>query len=200
MKRNLHFKFLKSSKSVRDCPVVEVPEYAFIGRSNVGKSSLINMLANHKNLAKVSASPGKTRLINHFEVNDGWCLVDLPGYGYAKASQNERYSWARMIEDYLKTRENLVNTFVLIDSRHSPQKVDLDFMKWMTTEQLPFSIVFTKSDKLSRGKVSSNIQKYQSDMLKTWQYLPPVFVTSSISRLGRDEILGHIHDLNSQIL
>jgi GTP-binding protein len=184
--------FVISNTDVSLCPDPKLPEYAFIGRSNVGKSSLINMLTNHKKLAKISGRPGKTQLINHFIINKEWYLVDLPGYGYAKTSKSNRKKWGVFIEEYLLTRKNLLNTFILIDSRLDPQKIDIEFMEWCATEGLPFSMVFTKTDKLSAVELDKNIAKYKREMLKQWEVLPPYFVTSSVSAKGRDEVMGYI--------
>jgi len=188
--------FVISSPDVGSCPEQSFPEYAFIGRSNVGKSSLINMLVGKKGLAKISGTPGKTRLINHFIVNDEWYLVDLPGYGYAKISQSERAKWKKMINAYLLKRENLICTFILIDSRHEPQKNDLEFMAWMGQKQLPFVIVFTKSDKLSRIKLEDSMEAYAANLSLTWEELPRSFITSAVTALGKDELLAYISENN----
>lgn len=188
--------FVISNTEVEKCPKPTLPEYAFIGRSNVGKSSLINMLTNHKKLAKTSGRPGKTQLINHFIINKEWFLVDLPGYGYAKASKTSRKKWEKFIEEYFLTRENLLNTFILIDSRLEPQKIDIEFMEWCATEGLPFSMVFTKTDKLSAVELDKKIAKYKREMLKQWEVLPPYFVTSSVSAKGRDEVMNYITEIN----
>ena len=188
--------FLKSSQKVKDCPPPRLPEYAFVGRSNVGKSSLINMLCNHKHLAKTSGTPGKTQLINHFVIDDAWYLVDLPGYGYAKTSKSARKTFQKMILDYLDRRENLLNTFILVDSRHEPQKIDLDFMRWMGEHELPFAIVFTKTDKLKKGALERNLDRYRHIMLQEWEQIPPYFTTSATAQLGREEILEYIDQTN----
>lgn len=188
-------RFFKSSKQVSQCPPANKPEFAFIGRSNVGKSSLINMLAGKKNLAKTSQTPGKTQLINHFLVNEQWYMVDLPGYGFAKVSKKERELWEAMIFDYLTQRENLLYIFVLIDSRHSLQQVDLDFMLWLGENQLPFVIVFTKTDKLSATQLQKNIAHYKNQLLEYFEDFPRYFVSSSEKKLGKDEILQFILDL-----
>ncbi len=188
--------FVISNTEVDKCPAPNLPEYAFIGRSNVGKSSLINMLTNHKKLAKTSGKPGKTQLINHFLINKEWFLVDLPGYGYAKTSKTNRKKWGAFIEEYLLTRENLLNTFILIDSRLEPQKIDVEFMEWCATEGLPFSIVFTKTDKLSAVELDKNIAAYKREMLKQWEVMPPYFVTSSVSAKGREEVMEYIVRIN----
>jgi GTP-binding protein len=188
-------RFFKSSKQVSQCPSGNKPEFAFIGRSNVGKSSLINMLAGKKNLAKTSQTPGKTQLINHFLVDDKWYMVDLPGYGFAKVSKKERENWEAMIFDYLTQRENLLCIFVLIDSRHSVQQVDLDFMLWLGEKNLPFAIVFTKIDKLSPTSLEKNIVSYKSQLSEYFEDFPKYFVSSSEKKLGKDEILMFISEL-----
>lgn len=188
--------FVISNTEISKCPEPIKPEYAFIGRSNVGKSSLINMLTNNKKLAKTSGRPGKTQLINHFEINESWYLVDLPGYGYAKTSKMNRFKWTKFIEEYLKSRENLMNTFVLIDSRLEPQKIDQEFMNWLGYNQIPFSMVFTKTDKLSSSALQKNMAKYKKEMLKTWEELPPVFITSSESKMGKENLLNYIEEVN----
>ena len=187
--------FFKSSKQVSQCPPANKPEFAFIGRSNVGKSSLINMLAGKKNLAKTSQTPGKTQLINHFLVNESWYMVDLPGYGFAKVSKKNREDWETMIFDYLTQRENLLCIFVLIDSRHSVQQVDLDFMLWLGEKHLPFAITFTKTDKLSPTLLERNIVSYKSQLLEYFEDFPRYFVSSSEKKLGKDEILQFISEL-----
>ena len=189
-------KFIKSSYKLEDLPKPVYPEFAFIGRSNVGKSSLINMLTNRKNLAKTSVKPGKTRAINHFLIDNKWYLVDLPGYGYAKVSKQERNKWKKLIFDYFQNRPNLINVFVLIDSRLEPQQIDIDFINQLGLKQVPFSIVFTKTDKLSRNKVISNIAKFKRELLKTWEELPPMFLTSAVTKQGRDELLDFIENLS----
>ena len=181
------------------CPKDTKPEYAFIGRSNVGKSSLINMLTNNKKLAKTSATPGKTLLINHFVINKEWYLVDLPGYGFAKRSKSEVAKLDQMIRGYILSREQLVNVFVLIDIRLEPQKIDLEFMEWLGVSSVPFSIVFTKSDKLSAPKVRQNVDAYVQRMLETWEEMPPYFVTSAEKGEGRDEVLGYIEKVNQSL-
>jgi len=191
--------FVISNTDLRKAPQDPLPEYAFIGRSNVGKSSLINMLTNHKKLAKTSGTPGKTQLINHFIINDDWFLVDLPGYGYAKTSKNSRRKFQKLITDYFEQRRNLVNAFVLVDSRHAPQKVDMEFMRWLGEHQIPFSIVFTKADKLSSNELAKNTQKYKLAMMQEWDSLPQTFVTSATSKLGQDEILNYIGRLNDTL-
>lgn len=188
--------FVISNTDINLCPKDGLPEYAFIGRSNVGKSSLINMLTDKKDLAKTSGKPGKTQLINHFLINNEWYLVDLPGYGYAKASKSSRSTWERFIADYLTKRETLINIFVLLDSRLEPQKIDLEFMSWCAEEQLPFSMVFTKIDKLSSSALQKNLAQYKKEMLKYWETLPPVFTTSSESKFGKEKLLNYIEQIN----
>lgn len=188
--------FVISNTKVDKCPAPNKPEYAFIGRSNVGKSSLINMLTGHKKLAKTSGKPGKTQLINHFIINDEWFLVDLPGYGYAKTSKSNRKKWETFIEEYLLTRKNLMNTFILLDCRLEPQKIDIEFMAWCGENNLPFSMVFTKADKLSKTALQKNIATYKREMLKYWDEMPPLFATSSASALGKEEILNYITEIN----
>lgn len=177
------------------CPAPDKPEFAFIGRSNVGKSSLINMLADNQKLAKTSGTPGKTQMINHFLVNKEWYLVDLPGYGFAKVSQSSRRKWEQMIENYLRKRENLVNVFVLIDGRHSPQKIDLEFVNKLGLWEVPFTLVFTKADKETQKIVSQNVKDFLQKMREDWQFLPRHFVTSSVKKQGRDNILSFIDEL-----
>lgn len=188
--------FKISNSDISKCPNDGLPEYAFIGRSNVGKSSLINMLTKKKGLAKTSGKPGKTQLINHFMINDEWYLVDLPGYGYAKASKSSRATWEKFIADYLTKRETLVNVFVLLDCRLEPQKIDLEFMNWCGEKEIPFSMVFTKIDKLSSSALQKNLAKYKKEMLKYWAEIPPVFVTSSESSFGREKLLNYIEAIN----
>jgi len=188
--------FLVSNTDPAKCPKPNLPEYAFIGRSNVGKSSLINRLTNKKSLAKTSGKPGKTRLINHFIINNEWYLVDLPGYGYANVPKKERLKWEQFIKKYILQRENLYCLFVLIDSRHAPQQVDLDFMEWLGISRIPFSIVFTKTDKLKPEELNSKLAIYQEKMLETWDTLPGFFVTSSETGEGREEILAFIEQVN----
>lgn len=178
------------------CPKDTKPEYAFIGRSNVGKSSLINMLCRHKGLAKTSSTPGKTLLINHFIVNSEWYLVDLPGYGFAKRSKKEIQRIDQMIRGYILGREQLVNTFVLVDIRLEPQNVDLEFMNWLGISGMPFSIIFTKADKLSATKVRQNVEAYKKKLSETWEEMPPMFVTSAEKAAGRDEVLEYIANIN----
>jgi GTP-binding protein len=187
--------FVISNTDYKLCPKDDRPEFAFIGRSNVGKSSLINMLTNHKNLAKTSGRPGKTQLINHFVINNEWYLVDLPGYGYAKASKVQREKWEKFIAEYLTKREQLLNVFVLLDCRLEPQKIDLEFMNWCGEKQIPFSMVFTKIDKLSSAALQKNLAKYKKEMLKYWEALPPVFTTSAESAFGKERVLNYIGDI-----
>ncbi len=186
---------MQGSTDYVNCPDTRKPEYAFIGRSNVGKSSLINMLTGRPGLAKTSQHPGKTQQINHFIVNDTWYLVDLPGYGYAKVSQKERAKWEKMIRDYLLKRENLHCVFVLIDSRHEAQKSDLDFMRWLAENGVPFSILFTKTDKQSKTRTQTLVEAYKARLLEEWEELPPYFLTSAETRDGRDEALSYISSL-----
>ena len=191
--------FVISNTDIDKCPKERIPEYAFIGRSNVGKSSLINMLTGRKSLAKTSGKPGKTKLINHFKINDNWFLVDLPGYGYAKVSKKNRSIFAKFIYEYLEKRENLICTFVLVDSRHKPQKIDMLFMEWLGQNQIPFVIIFTKMDKLSSSQLNKNITKYKTEMLKTWEDIPQTFRSSAESGLGKSEILKFIEQTNTSV-
>lgn len=191
-------KFVMSNTDYTKCPAPNKPEYAFIGRSNVGKSSLINALTHRKDLAKTSGKPGKTQLINHFEINNDWYLVDLPGYGYASVSKTQRQQFQKFIREYLTRRENLICTFVLLDSRHTPQKVDVEFMRWMGENHLPFVMVFTKIDKISSSVLNKNMQKYRSKMLEQWESLPQIFHTSSETRFGCDDILRFVEKTNEQ--
>ena len=191
--------FVISNSRVEKCPTTGLPEYAFIGRSNVGKSSLINMLTARKGLAMTSQKPGKTQLINHFIINDAWYLVDLPGYGYARLGKDSRDSLRRMIEDYVLERKELVLLFVLLDCRHEPQKIDLEFVQWLGEEGVPFALVFTKADKLSKGRLAANVEAYKAKLHEEWEELPPIFVTSSEERMGRDELLGYIEELNTTL-
>ena len=191
--------FVISNTDVKKCPPEDRPEYAFIGRSNVGKSSLINMLCRRKGLAMTSSTPGKTLLINHFLVNDHWYLVDLPGYGYAQRGKQAREQLRGIIEDYILEREQLTTLFVLIDSRHAPQKIDLEFMEWLGENGIPFSIVFTKIDKLSGNGLKKSMDDYKAELLKDWEELPPIFLTSSEQSKGRDELLNYISEINKSI-
>lgn len=190
--------FLQSNTDYEKCPKPDKPEYAFIGRSNVGKSSLINALVQKKNLAKTSQTPGKTQLINHFQIDKKWYLVDLPGYGYAKVSKTDREKFEKMIHEYLENRENLMYTFVLVDIRHEPQKLDMEFMNNLGEQGIPFCIVFTKADKLSQTAVNKSLEVYRAQMLETWEEMPQFFVTSSVNGSGRDEILATIESLNKE--
>lgn len=188
--------FVISAPTVGQCPKDSKAEYAFIGRSNVGKSSLINMLCAHKGLAKTSSTPGKTLLINHFIINKEWYLVDLPGYGFAKRSKNVQQKLQQMIMSYILQRKQLVNTFVLIDIRHDPMKVDLDFINWLGESSIPFSIVFTKADKLSAGKAVQSAEAWMNSLKENWEELPPYFITSAEKKTGRDEVLDYIESIN----
>lgn len=188
--------FVMSNTDPKLCPTPDRQEYAFIGRSNVGKSSLINMLTGNSKLAKTSGTPGKTQLINHFIINDEWYLVDLPGYGYAKVSKTSREKWQKFINGYLKHRENLMCVFVLVDSRHEPQKIDLEFMEWLGEHQVPFVICLTKMDKLSSNQKQQSISKYKKEMLKVWEDVPAFYATSSTDEQGKDEILNFIEETN----
>ena len=201
--------YLISNPDYTKCPPPHRPEYAFIGRSNVGKSSLINMICDNQKLAKTSGTPGKTQLINHFEIESSpaphsskkselWYLVDLPGYGFAKVSQNARNRWEQMIENYLRKRENLLNVFILLDARHEPQKIDLEFVNQLGKWEVPFCLVFTKADKESQRTVSQNVKSFLNKMRETWQFLPQHFVTSAVKKLGRDQILKFIAECNTE--
>lgn len=191
--------FVISNTDVTKCPAGVLPEYAFIGRSNVGKSSLINMLTARKGLAMTSATPGKTMLINHFLINKSWYLVDLPGYGYARRGQKGKDQILTIIEDYILEREQMTNLFVLIDSRLEPQKIDLEFMEWLGENGIPFSIIFTKADKLKSGRLKMNVNSYMRELSKQWEELPPYFISSSENRTGRTEILNYIETINKNI-
>ena len=196
----IHASYLISSPSIDKCPAPDRPEYAFIGRSNVGKSSLINMLCNKKEVAKVSSSPGKTQMINHFTITGSdrtqWYLVDLPGYGFAKVAQSQRKSWQRMIQDYIQKRENLVYLFSLVDSRHEPQKLDLEFINRLGEWQIPFAIVFTKADKSTQKETAKNVDNFLHQLKETWEELPPHFVTSAVKHLGKKAVLQFIAQQN----
>lgn len=187
--------FIISNTDHKKCPKPDKPEFAFIGRSNVGKSSLINMLTGRKKLAKTSSKPGKTQLINHFKIDDNWFLVDLPGYGYAKTSKKNRSAWQQMIADYLIYRENLQIVFVLIDSRLDPQKIDLEFINWLGENQIPFALIFTKADKQSVNKGQQNIAKFKRALKSTWEVLPPIYLTSSETALGKKEVSAYIKEI-----
>lgn len=191
--------FVISNSNVDICPQNDLPEYAFIGRSNVGKSSLINMLTNRKNLAKTSGKPGKTQLINHFIINKNWYLVDLPGYGYARVSKTSKKTFQKFITNYFEQRKQLISAFVLVDIRHEPQPIDLDFMIYLGEKGIPFSIIFTKADKLKPKAIDNHVQVYCDELLNTWETLPPYFVTSSTKRIGQDEVLKFIEDTNEEI-
>lgn len=195
-----NIKYEISNENPLKCPATDVPEYAFIGRSNVGKSSLINMLGKSKSLAKTSQKPGKTLLINHFKVDNGeWYIVDLPGYGYAARGKEMREKFGRIIRNYILQREQLTNLFVLIDIRHAPQKIDLEFLDWLGENGVPFSIVFTKADKLGPVAGEKNVEEYKKELLKKWEELPPIFVTSSEKGKGRQELLDYIYSINKEL-
>ena len=196
--------FLISNTTYKKCPNDDKPEFAFIGRSNVGKSSLINMLTSKKKLAKTSSTPGKTQLINHFIINKEWYLVDLPGYGYAKASKSEKKNFQKLVIDYFTDRNQLISAFILVDVRHEAQKIDIEFMRWLTINKIAFSIVFTKIDKLKQcgnpnSGIEEKIKKYKNVILENWEYLPEIFLTSSIKHLGKENILFYINKLNNDI-
>ncbi|OBX22472.1 MULTISPECIES: ribosome biogenesis GTP-binding protein YihA/YsxC [Bizionia] len=191
--------FVMSNSDVAKCPKNLVPEYAFIGRSNVGKSSLINMLTSRKSLAKTSGRPGKTQLINHFLINKNWYLVDLPGYGYARVSKSSKKTFQKFITDYFTQREQLVSAFVLVDIRHKPQPIDLEFMAWMGENGIPFSIIFTKADKLKPQAILNHVADYSAIMLETWENMPNYFITSSSKDIGKDDVLKYIHALNENM-
>jgi len=191
--------YIISNPDVKDCPQSSLPEYAFIGRSNVGKSSLINMLCHNPKLAKTSQKPGKTLLINHFLVDGSWHLVDLPGYGFAQAGQKQREALKRMIERYCLLRKQLVCLFVLVDCRHEPQKIDLEFINWLGENGIPFAIVFTKGDKLGKVRLKENVEAYKARLLEEWEELPPVFVTSSETGLGGEELTAYIEGINEEL-
>jgi len=192
--------FVMSNSQVAKCPKDRLPEYAFIGRSNVGKSSLINMLTNCKNLAKTSGRPGKTQLINHFKIDDRWFLVDLPGYGYARVSKTTKQVFQRFITDYFEQREQLVSAFVLVDIRHEPQKIDVEFMQWLGERAIPFAIIFTKADKLSPAKAKSNALLWMKKLEDRWENLPPYFITSAEQKMGKDEVLDYIEQINETLV
>ena len=195
----LSAEFVVSNTKVEKCPQDNLPEYAFIGRSNVGKSSLINMLAKRPKLAMTSSTPGKTLLINHFLINKEWYLVDLPGYGYASRGKKQVEKIQQIIEDYILEREQMTNLFVLIDCRLEPQKIDLEFMEWLGENEVPFAIIFTKIDKISRGRLTENLNKYKERLLETWEELPPILLSSSETKDGREEILDYIQSINRQL-
>lgn len=191
--------FVVSNTNVEQCPKTKLPEYAFIGRSNVGKSSLINMLCNKKKLAKTSSRPGKTQLINHFLINKQWYLVDLPGYGYARTSKVQKKTFQKFITDYLIKRKELISTFLLIDLRHKPQPLDLKYMRWLGKNLIPFSIIFTKADKLKEVEINEYILKYLNDIRKDWEEIPQHFITSSEKKIGKSELLNYIDEINKSI-
>ncbi|MBD0825300.1 ribosome biogenesis GTP-binding protein YihA/YsxC [Aestuariibaculum marinum] len=191
--------FVMSNSDVAKCPKSMLPEYAFIGRSNVGKSSLINMLTNRKSLAKTSGKPGKTQLINHFLINKNWYLVDLPGYGYARVSKSTKKVFQKFITAYFSQREQLVTAFVLVDIRHEPQPIDLDFMQWLGENGIPFSIIFTKADKLKPKAIENHVEAYRNILLETWEDMPNYFVTSSSKEIGKDDVLNYIDELNENM-
>ena len=191
--------FVVSNTNVEQCPKTKLPEYAFIGRSNVGKSSLINMLCNKKKLAKTSSKPGKTQLINHFLINKQWYLVDLPGYGYARTSKAQKKTFQKFITDYLIKRKELISTFLLIDLRHKPQPLDLKYMRWLGKNLIPFSIIFTKADKLKEVEINEHILKYLNDIRKDWEEIPQYFITSSEKKIGKSELLNYIDEINKSI-
>lgn len=202
LKRNMEIKtaeFVISNTDVKKCPSGNIPEYAFIGRSNVGKSSLINMLTNRNKLAMTSSKPGKTLLINHFMINNEWYLVDLPGYGFAQIGKSGQQKLKQIIESYLLQRESLTNVFLLIDCRHEPQKIDIAFMEWLGENGVPFSIVFTKADKLSNRKLQENMAAYKEHLAESWEELPPIFISSAEKKNGREEILNYIEEINNEL-
>ncbi|MGB8704197.1 MAG: ribosome biogenesis GTP-binding protein YihA/YsxC [Gillisia sp.] len=192
--------FVISNSDVSKCPNSLLPEYAFIGRSNVGKSSLINMLTGRKSLAKISGKPGKTQLINHFLINDSWHLVDLPGYGYAQVSKSVKKTFQKFITAYFEQRQQMLCAFVLVDSRHDPQPIDLEFMQWLGEKEIPFCIIFTKADKLKGKKLEKNIENYKQIMLESWAEMPKYFITSSQAGIGQEEVLNYIEEINKQFL
>ncbi len=191
--------FVMSNSDVTKCPKSRLPEYAFIGRSNVGKSSLINMLTGRKSLAKTSGKPGKTQLINHFLINKNWHLVDLPGYGYAKVSKSSKKVFQKFITQYFSLREQLVTAFILVDIRHQPQAIDLEFMEWLGKNGIPFSIIFTKADKLKPNAITKHVEDYKSSILETWEDMPNYFITSSSKGIGKDDVLDYIDKLNANM-
>lgn len=191
--------YLMSNDDYRKCVKPDKPEFAFIGRSNVGKSSLINMLTSNSKLAKTSASPGKTQKINHFVINNQWYLVDLPGYGYAKVSKSQRAVFRKMIDDYILNRQNLVNLFVLIDCRHEPQDIDVEFINWLGESRVPFTIIFTKADKIGPNVLKANVEAYKEHLLHTWENLPDMLVSSAISKMGQEEILDYIEKIIKEL-
>lgn len=192
-------KFIKSSPDYLHCPPADKPEFAFTGRSNVGKSTLINYITGRNKLAKTSSTPGKTQLINHFLIDGTWYLVDLPGYGYAKVSKKKRMQFQKFVQDYILFRQNLLSLFLVIDSRHEPLKNDLEFMEWLGVNSIPFAILFTKADKLNKEQLNKNIEDYKETLHQTWELLPPIFVTSAVSKTGKEEIVKYINDVNMQL-
>ena len=193
-------KFYLSSQKEKDCPKTIMPEYAFIGRSKVGKSSLINMITNQKKVAKTSSTPGKTQLINHFLINNSWHIVDLPGYGYAKTSKSNKKHFQKSITDYFKHRKQLVTAFILIDVRHSPLKIDLDFILWLATNKISFSIIFTKIDKITKTEIDNKLLNYKEELEKNWEILPEIFLSSSKKHTGKEDILNYIDKINQSII
>ena len=191
--------FVMSNSNVEKCPKSALPEYAFIGRSNVGKSSLINMLTNRRSLAKTSGKPGKTQLINHFLINKNWHLVDLPGYGYARVSKSSKKTFQKFITDYFSKRKQLVCGFVLVDIRHEPQKIDTEFMEWLGENLIPFCIIFTKADKLKPKAIENHVKAYEEIMLQTWEEMPQYFITSSSKNIGKEDLIGYIDTLNQEV-
>ncbi|MBQ3831915.1 MAG: YihA family ribosome biogenesis GTP-binding protein [Bacteroidales bacterium] len=191
--------YLMSNDDYRKCVKPDKPEFAFIGRSNVGKSSLINMLTSNSKLAKTSASPGKTQKINHFVINNQWYLVDLPGYGYAKVSKSQRAVFRKMIDDYILNRQNLVNLFVLIDCRHEPQDIDVEFINWLGESRVPFTIIFTKADKIGPNALKDKVEAYKEHLLQTWENLPDMLVSSAVSKMGQEEILDYIEKIIKEL-
>ncbi|WP_299096542.1 ribosome biogenesis GTP-binding protein YihA/YsxC [Winogradskyella sp.] len=191
--------FVMSNSDVAKCPKNRIPEYAFIGRSNVGKSSLINMLTDRKSLAKTSGRPGKTQLINHFIINEEWYLVDLPGYGYARVSKTSKKKFQKFITNYFEQRQQLVSAFVLVDIRHKPQPIDLEFMQYLGENGIPFGIIFTKADKLKPNAIDNHVDDYCKELLKTWEEIPPYFITSSSKKIGQDDVLDFINNTNEEI-
>ncbi|MBQ6277651.1 MAG: YihA family ribosome biogenesis GTP-binding protein [Bacteroidales bacterium] len=191
--------YLMSNDDYRKCVKPDKPEFAFIGRSNVGKSSLINMLTSNSKLAKTSASPGKTQKINHFVINNQWYLVDLPGYGYAKVSKSQRAVFKKMIDDYILNRQNLVNLFVLIDCRHEPQDIDVEFINWLGESRVPFAIIFTKADKIGPNVLKANVEAYKEHLLQMWETLPDMLVSSAVSKMGQEEILDYIEKIIKEL-
>ena len=191
--------FVMSNSHVEKCPKSALPEYAFIGRSNVGKSSLINMLTNRKSLAKTSGKPGKTQLINHFLINKNWHLVDLPGYGYAKVSKRDKNTFQKFITEYFSKRKQLICGFVLVDIRHEPQKIDMEFMEWLGENLVPFCIIFTKADKLKPKAIENHVKAYEESMLQNWEEMPTYFITSSSKNIGKEELLNYIQSLNQNL-